>query len=277
MSMVLFLLLAALCPACPRTAAVIPSTASARNPETLSADETRAFLLNAKVVKVKDAPKGITGVKRLTLSDGKLTHDASFQPIDESKPKWDSNTGQSELNFRDSYKFNIAAFELSKLLGLGDMMPETVERKWQGKKGSLSWWLPVMMDEEQRLKKKIRAPDPEAWNRQMYKMRVFSQLVYDTDRNLGNVLISESWHLWMIDFTRAFRAHHTLQEPKDLVKCDRQLLEKLRRLTVSEVEQVTKKWLTSLEIKGLMARREKIVALFDKLVAEKGENEVLYD
>jgi len=42
-------------------------------------------------------------------------------------------------------------------------------------------------------------------------MRVFSQLVYDTDRNLGNVLISEDWHLWMIDFTRAFRNNPWLE------------------------------------------------------------------
>jgi len=86
---------------------------------------------------------------------------------------------------------------------------------------------------------------------------------------LGNVLISESWHLWMIDFTRAFRAYNDLKEPKNLVKCDRQLLEKLRSMQISEVEQATKKWLTQWEIKGLMARRDKIAAHFDKLVAQK--------
>jgi hypothetical protein len=101
--------------------------------------------------------------------------------------------------------------------------------------------------------------------------------VYDTDRNLGNVLISEDWHLWMIDFSRAFRFYTTLENPKNLVRCDRQLLQKLRQLDAAEVEKKTKNWLRDPEIKGVMARRDKIVALFEDLIAKKGELAVLYD
>jgi hypothetical protein len=61
-----------------------------------------------------------------------------------------------------------------------------------------------MMEEGERLKKKLPVPNPEPWNQQMYRMRVFTQLVADTDRNVGNVLIGTDWKLWMIDFTRAF-------------------------------------------------------------------------
>ena len=63
-------------------------------------------------------------------------------------------------------------------------------------------------DEGQRLKQHAEPPDAEAWNQQMHRMRVFTALVADTDRNLGNVLISADWKLWMIDFTRAFRRTH---------------------------------------------------------------------
>ena len=35
----------------------------------------------------------------------------------------------------------------------------------------------------------------------MYRMRLFAQLIADTDRNTGNVLITSDWKLWMIDFT----------------------------------------------------------------------------
>ena len=106
--------------------------------------------------------------------------------------------GDIELNFRDSYHFNIAAYELAKLLGLADMMPVTVERKWSRKTGALSWWINFRWHEEDRLRLKLRPPDPEAWNRQIYKMRVFSQLVYDTDRNQRNTLITADWKLRMI-------------------------------------------------------------------------------
>ena len=64
---------------------------------------------------------------------------------------------------------------LAELLGLDDMLPVTVERKWVGNSGALSWWLPVKMDEVQRHKQKMTAPDGDAWNNQMYKIRFFDQ------------------------------------------------------------------------------------------------------
>src|SRR5207237_2919222 len=135
----------------------------------------------AKSVGVKQASNGITGTKRLTLSDGKLTHDASYQSIDENKTSKQMANGRTELNFVDSYKYNIAAYTLAEMLGIEDMLPVYVERKWNGRSGSLSWWLPVKMDEGERLKQKISAPDADGWNKQMYRIRVFDELVYDTN------------------------------------------------------------------------------------------------
>jgi hypothetical protein len=276
------LALVGLCISEPRYARAISSAeqapaVQAAPEQQLNEEEMRQFLLKAKIIKNKSASKGITGVLRLTLSDGKVTHDAAFQSIDETKSKMEFANGRVDMNFRDSYKYDIAAYEVAKLLGLGDMMPVTVQRSWGGKTGALSWWLPVMMDEGQRLKKKVKVPDPEAWNKQMHKMRVFAQLVYDTDRNLGNVLISENWHLWMIDFSRAFRIYHELENAKNLERCDRQLLEQLRRLNAAEVKAKTEAYLTQMEINGVMARRDVIVKFFEKLVAEKGEARVLYE
>jgi len=100
--------------------------------------------------------------------------------------------------------------------------------------------------------------------------------VYDTDANLTNVLIGEDWKIWRIDFTRAFRLSKDLKDPKDLDRCDRQLLEKLKTLDGNELTEKTKHYLTKDEVKAVMARRDKIVAQFQKLISEKGEKEVLY-
>jgi predicted Ser/Thr protein kinase len=105
---------------------------------------------------------------------------------------------------------------------------------------------------------------------------VFAELVYDTDRNQGNILITEDWKMWMIDFTRAFRLDRELQEPKNLTRCERKLLEKLRQLNGDELLEKTKPHLGKSEVKAVMARRDKIVAYFDKAVAERGEAAVLY-
>jgi hypothetical protein len=96
------------------------------------------------------------------------------------------------------------------------------------------------------------------------------------DPNLTNVLITEDWKIWRIDFTRAFRLYKSLKDPKDLVMCDRNLLEKLRSLDENEVMGKTEGHLTKSEVKAMMARREKIVEHFEKLIAQKGEAAVLY-
>lgn len=243
---------------------------------TLSKEQIKQFLLTAKVVRSKQSGKGITNPWRLTLSDGTITHDASFQAVDEHKTNMQFASGHSELNFVDSYKYNIAAYTLAELLGVDDMVPVYVERKWKGDTGSLSWWLPVQMDEVERHKRGLQAPDPDAWNNQMYRIRVFDELVYDTDTNLTNVLIGSDWRIYRVDFTRAFRQDKNLQNPKDLVRCDRKLLEKLKALDGNELQQKTKRYLSKSEVQAVMARRDKIVQYFQKLIAEKGENEVLY-
>jgi hypothetical protein len=247
----------------------------AADESTLTKGQIKQFLLTAKIVGSKQAAKGTTGTSRVTLSDGTVTHDASFQAIDEHKAVAQLGIG-TELNFVDSYKYNIAAYALAELIGMDDMLPVYVERKWKGQTGSLSWWLPVKMDEVERHKQKLTAPNPDAWNNQMYKIRVFDQLVADADPNLTNVLIGQNWEIWRIDFTRAFRLNKEPKEPKDLVRCDRQLLEKLKTLDGNALMAKTKGYLTKDEVKALMLRRDKIVAQFQTMIAQKGENEVLY-
>ncbi|HTY64567.1 MAG TPA: hypothetical protein VMG30_20130 [Acidobacteriota bacterium] len=266
--------------------AIPPSVSSGRNlaycqeavtqPEqTFTEEEMQQFLLTAKVTAFKQSSKGITHPYRLTLSDGRVTHDGSFQSVDDRRNSVILDDGSMQINFRDSYHFNIAAYEIAKLVGLGRMMPVTVERKWEGKTGSLTWWLKVKMDEKERRDKKIHPPDPEAWNRQMYRKRIFANLVGDTDPNLTNVLIDENWVIYMIDFSRAFRQTDDV-DPTDLIRCDRQLLEKMRNLKEDDVKRTVGNHLTKPEINAVMKRRDKIVAYFEQMIKQKGESEALY-
>ena len=255
---------------------MLPFAARAADDPSLTKEQIKQFLQTAEVIKSKSASKGVTHTSRLTLSNGTITHDASFQPIDEHTTKKEFDSGRVEFDFVDSYKYNIAAYQLAELVGLDNMLPVYVERKWQGQTGSLSWWLPVKMDEADRVTKKIEPPDQEKWNKQMYRIRVFDELIYDSDPNLTNVLIGEDWTIWRVDFSRAFRKNKDLRSSKNLAKCDRQLFEKLKALKADELAEKTKRYLTKDEVKGVMARRDKIVATFQTLIAEKGEEEVMY-
>ena len=256
---------------------VAGAVASAGAQTPLSPEEKAQFLRTARVVLRKAIPKGVTRPVRLTMTDGTRTHDAAFSAVDQRVSIQKFKDGRTEFDFVDSYKYSLAAFRLAEVLGLADMVPVTVERELNNQKGALSWWVDdVKWDEGERQKLKLQAPDPEAFNQQIYRMRVFAQLIADTDRNTGNILITSDWKLWMIDFTRAFRRSPTLLVPASIGRCDRALLGRLRALTKDEVVATTQSLISGAEIDALMARRDAILAHLDKLVADNGEAKILY-
>jgi hypothetical protein len=235
------------------------------------------FLRSAEVVKARSVGEGVTETWRLTLTDGAITHDASFQSIDERATMKDLGDGRHEVRFVDSYRYNIAAYRLARLVGLEDMVPVSVERRWRARTGALTWWVDeVLMDENERKSKGLEPPNDKTWNEQIYKVRAFSRLVDDTDRNRGNLLITRNWRMWMIDFTRAFRRSTRLSSSDGLERCDRKLLEAFRRLSRSELDRELHDTLTTGEVDSLAGRREALVEHYDSLIRARGESAVLY-
>lgn len=238
-------------------------------------EQIEAFMRSAKVVASKDLSTGVTRPLRLTLSDGTIKHDAVFQAVDERKALMRAPNGASEVNFVDSWRYNVAAYRLADLLGLAAMMPVTIEYRFRNKPGSLAWWADSLMDERERLKKKVEPPSREAWNEDMMRQRVFMELVHDTDRNLGNVLISPEWRVIMLDFTRAFRLWPTIRAA-ELTRIDRALLAKLEGLTRDAVVAATDTYLTPGELDAVMKRRDLIVEHYRARIKQLGEVRVLY-
>jgi hypothetical protein len=195
--------------------------------------------------------------------------------VDEKMAVFRPDRGPTELNFVDSWRYNVAAYRLAEMLGLGRMMPVTIEYRYRGKVGALAWWMDSLMDEGERLKNKVQPPNPLAWNRDMYRQRVFTELVHDVDRNIGNTLVSPEWQVVMLDFTRGFRLWDKIR-PAEIHQCDRNLLAKLEELTEEGLSAETKNYLSQSEIKAVIKRRDLIVAHFRELIKQKGEAAVLY-
>jgi hypothetical protein len=233
------------------------------------------YLKTAKVISQKTTSVGVTAPSRAMLDNGILQHEALVQTVDIRKPTFQGRRG-TELNFRDAWQFNVAGYELAKMLTL-NMVPPYVERRVGGKDGSVSWWVLDAMMEKDRYQKKIQPPQAQKWTEQLSAARIFHELIGDTDFNMTNLLITKDWRIWMIDFTRAFRTTKTINDPKQLTRADRTLLESMRDLTLDGVRQALGRWLAGNEIEALMARRDQIVQLFDKEVAAKGEGAVLHD
>jgi hypothetical protein len=240
--------------------------------------EREQFLLKAEVVKQKGAPGGITGSYRATLRLGDVQHDAHIQPHDEYKSQLQLGSGL-ELDFRDTWRNNVAAYRIDRMLGLG-MIPVTVVRRDErsNKPASYTWWVDdVLMVERERYEKKTPAPNPTEWNRQIFVVRLFDQLIYNFDRNLGNLVIDKSWRMWMIDHTRAFKVFKELRDEKNLsATCEADLLARLRALERPALVAATKDLLTEGQVDGLLGRRDKIVRIYEQRIADKGEQQVLY-
>jgi hypothetical protein len=152
-----------------------------------------------------------------------------------------------------------------------------VERKIDGRLAAVTWWVDdVLVDEGDRRKKELQAPSPLLYSQQLSAMRLFDELIHNTDRNLGNIIWSKDWRLWLIDHTRAFRVDDRLRSPDDLRRVDRALFDRLRALNQETVANALGKFVSRNEIKALLSRRDKIVALVNRHVTERGEAAVFY-
>ncbi len=235
--------------------------------------EREAFLSKATIV--TEAPVDGGRSWRASLDDGVRRHDASVESADGTDPT------------TRSYRFNLAAYELDKLLGL-NLVPPSVERAIHGRPVSVTWWVDdVAMAELDRRRKEIDPPDPEGWRRQVQAVRVFDELISNTYRDTSpplylnsvwdNLLITNDWTVWITDHTGAFRTRKELQDPESLTRCPRTALRRLRELNRDQLQQALGKYLSSQQVESLDVRRAELVRRFDDQIASKGDAAVLYD
>jgi hypothetical protein len=269
-AVLVFLIMA--CGVAPRAAQDV--TTSAR--PVLTPQEMEDFLLKARIVATKGVSKGVTSTRRVTLSDGRTTHDAQVQDVDITKALFEVAPPYAEVNFKDTYRYNIAGYRLSRLLGL-DNVPMSVQRTVDGKAAAVTWWLDdVLMEEGERQKKKVVSPDPSRTASYIHILRVFDELIQNRDRNAGNILWTRDWTMWLIDHTRAFRLGRGLLKPQLLERCERTVFQKMRELTGPALAEAMGDSLTKQEIEALLARRDVMVKLFEDKIAKLGEPSVLY-
>ena len=240
--------------------------------------EKEIFLQTAEVLSLENIGVGTTGTQRAKFDDGSFIHDAHIQTVDVFRRGITQLDGAVEVNFRDSYKFNIAGYRLDRLLGL-NMVPVSVERIVERTRCSATWWVDdVQMMELDRFNNGIDPPDVKAWNDQMSSARIFTELIYNTDPNLGNFLITSDWGLQVIDFTRAFRLFDSLRRPENITaRIERRFYQGLRALNKERLEEVMDGLIGGSEIDSILDRRDLILEILDAHIAEKGESAVVYN
>ena len=220
--------------------------------------ELEEFLRTAEVVAHKDIGVGVTLPMKLELSDGQVTLSASWKTVDERRRGIIRLAdGSTDRNFRDSYEFEIAAYELDKLIGtnLVPLVPPTVERSWRGKSGAIQLWVEGATTDFDRRKQNIQVPNALRWNRQVYNVQLFRCLTYDIDyKNARNTLIDPDWRLWAIDSSRSFRTKKDLVD-ESLDHFSRAVLVNLRELDFDTLKERIGNWVGGDRIRAILARR----------------------
>ena len=228
----------------------------------LSDAEIETVLLEGRVVDRKQIEVGITLPDRVWLEHEGRRLSAAFKYLDYDRPGLtEFRNAPPELNFKDSFRYERAAYLLDRLLGL-DMVPVSVLRRLQGKRGALVVWIDDAITEKERLELKLAPEDTRLLIRQRASMRLFDALIYNLDNNLGNQLwTQQDWKLHLIDHSRSFRQRKSLPEgfSKRPVSLTPELYETLRGLDRERLEEALEEALSPGEIKTLQARLDLIL------------------
>lgn len=210
--------------------------------------EIEEYLRTAECVSIEVL--GPSGVARCTLRAGGPFSRMAWRPL---RPG-------AYRGFRESYKAEIAAYEVDKLLGL-DMVPPSVERQLGGNSGAAQLWV------EGATPWNPDAPPDEAersrWEGQVVRMRMFDDLIGNSDRNAGNIIHDAAWDLILLDHSRAFGVG--LELPHKLSRIDDSFWAKIEHLTRAQLEGVLGPWLDHDQIGAVLARRDRMRAEIKRL------------
>jgi len=233
-------------------------------------------LRTASVIEQKVMSRGVAQNSKLLLEIDGVRFHAVFRTINLSERE-ETGSKRIILTFRDTWMFEIAAYELSELLGIG-RVPPVVARTIDGVPGSIQIWMEETTPEDLMVKDgRLDPPDTTSYLQQKSIMLVFDALIANSDRNQGNLLIDRDWNIWFIDQTRAFRETSALIDKEEIKTCERSLYQALRETTDEAIQERVESYLTSDEMTKLRRRHGKLVKYIEKLIENQGEANVLFD
>ena len=216
-------------------------------------------LRTASITSIEDIGTGVTRPRRGHLTPGEPVESLAWKALPPGR----------RGGYWESYKSEIAAYELDRLLNLR-MIPPAVERSVGSDTGAAIMWVTGMKSVKE-LGGKV--PTGPQWSKPIRKMVMFDNLIRNIDRNAGNILIGGAGDMILIDHSRAFTTDRKLQNKMERV--DAELWERMQALTRENLSGALGRWLDDDAIMAILQRRDVMVAEVDKLVAKKGRNLVV--
>lgn len=228
------------------------------------AQELEELLEIAEVTSMEELGVGANKPKKLTVRQGDRILDGLWKPIQRGPKEW----------AWESYQAEVAAYQMDRMLGL-NMVPPTVVREIRGQRGSLQLWVDGC-----RLYEEVadEVPQTEAWEHQQSRMRTFDNLIGNWDRNPRNLMLDQEWNVVLIDHSQAFLSSKHLDKDREKWpdKFDRRLVERLKDLDLEHLRFRFGRLLLEPQIEAITVRRDALLAHLQKLIANQGEETVLF-
>ncbi len=245
--------------------------------ELASREKWEEFLKTAEIVGSEDIPEGVTKPIRIFLKKDDVEGSGAWKRV--------KGIQQGVL---EGWQYEIAAYEMDKLLGL-NMVPPTVEREIKGEKGSLQFWMDFEMSDLERMEQNIQVPSSKVdnWTKMKYLLRAFDSLIANEDRTQENVRYAKNWRMILIDHSRSFRSSKKytknlvngkkgIKERKLFRMLPRAFVEKIRALNFDNIKKAVGPYLKDKEIDAVLVRKGLLLTEIDEMIKEKGEDSVLY-
>ena len=235
-------------------------------PTPLTPKEMEIFLRTAEITGRNPGPGGRTDAWRLTLTSLDVSRPALFRYIDRRRPD----------PLADSYKYDLAAYTLSKYLGLG-FVPPIVERTVENIPGALQAFVPRARSIIDLRESQARPADPEAFDHDLSDLRVFQALVFDDCRNEKDTLVGgDDGRVYRVDFSEAFAPDTGGSPGCAISRCSSLLFRRLLAWDDKTVSAYLGRYLNGDEIEALNTRRSLIIRQIRMLIKSNGERNVLF-